>query len=89
VLLFPPVPVSHQSHHDLFADCRKTFNNLCKSLSDVYAVDLEEIAGKIGKEQVYDPHETSTEQLPFTLLMIQAAAARVVRMSIQIISGRP
>ncbi len=42
------------SPFDLFLNHQKQFNSLCKSLTDVYPVDVDEIVNKIGRNSLLD-----------------------------------
>lgn len=72
------------SRLDLFSACQKIFNELCRSLTDVYPVDMDEVSGRIGKDNAFDPHEYYLSGYPFSAGMTQSVAVHLFAMCAQI-----
>jgi len=72
------------SRIDVFADCQKIFDELCRSLVDVYPVDVELLSGQIGKDNALDPHRRLHTGDPFTTAMTQSIARHLASMCVQL-----
>ena len=75
--LLQPSPI------DLFLDFQKQFNLLCRSIPLVYPVDLEEIAGLIGRECFYDVPALSSIDV-FSKRAINGIAKRIRDIAVQL-----
>jgi FkbH-like protein len=71
------------SPFELFGECQNTFGELCRSLADVYPVDMEVLSSRIGKDNAFDPSSRFMKQQPFSAAMIQAIAGHVAAMCVQ------
>jgi FkbH-like protein len=61
-----------------------SFNELCRKFGEVYPVDLEQIAQRIGKENVYDPRMRQLARAPYTQRMTREIAASIRVITTQI-----
>jgi FkbH-like protein len=72
------------SPFDLFAQCQRIFNELCKALPDVYPVDFDEISAQIGKDRAFDSMSSARSHQPFAPIMVDAVARRIRAMIVQL-----
>jgi len=72
------------SPFELFNTCQAHFNSLCRSLPDVYPVDIEEIAALAGKDNAFDSSSRFSDRQPFSPLGTRSIADRIAAMCIQI-----
>ncbi|MBD3419341.1 MAG: hypothetical protein GF398_04405 [Chitinivibrionales bacterium] len=56
---------------------------MCRSLTDVYPVDIEEIGGGIGKDNAFDPQSRINDNQPFTTAMLDTIAGHIAAMAVQ------
>jgi FkbH-like protein len=95
VLLFAPVSsplgpagfidrLLEFSQFNLSAQRQKTFNRLCCSMTDIYPVDIDEIAAAVGKNSAFDRHEGTLNGQSFSPTMLDAVAERIVSIVIQL-----
>ncbi len=61
----------------LFEDLRNEIIGVCKSVSDAYLLDIENIAASIGKTHVYDAQSRYFSQQPFSDSMLKALAQHI------------
>ncbi|MDD5675909.1 MAG: HAD-IIIC family phosphatase [Chitinivibrionales bacterium] len=95
LLLFPPISdcrgpagfidrLLQPSPFELFCKCQNIFNDLCRTLTDVYPVDCEQVAGQIGKDNIYNPPQWYRERQPFTKAFTHAIAVHIAAIYTQI-----
>jgi FkbH-like protein len=95
VLIFSPINDNHcsagfinrlldPSPFDLFAQCQRLFNDLCRALADAYPVDIEEIGACIGKDAAFDPMSRAMSHQPFSSGMIRAVSGHIRAMVAQL-----
>jgi FkbH-like protein len=94
VLVFSPVS-GHRSQtgfinrllqpspFELFNDCQKIFNELCRSIPDVYPIDLEELCAQTGTDAAFDPGMRFVKRQPFSAGMTRSVAGHIAAMCIQ------
>lgn len=71
------------SRFDIFRDCQNAFNDLCRSLVDVYPVDMEEISGRIGKDNAFDPRMRQQTGYPYSPVFTKSLADHLSAMCMQ------
>jgi FkbH-like protein len=59
------------------------FNRMCRSVEDVYPLDMEEIAGRIGKSNAFDHKSYYCNRYPFSMLMTNEIAAHLKAVCLQ------
>jgi FkbH-like protein len=72
------------SPFELFAACQNIFNEMCRSLSDVYPVDLEELSAEIGKDSSFDNASRFAQGRPFSRTMEHVITSRIAALCTQI-----
>jgi FkbH-like protein len=94
VLVFSPVSESRgpagfinrllqPSPSELSAACQNIFNEMCRSVSDVYPVDVEELSALTGKDHAFDPVSRFHTQQPFSSAMTRAIAGHISALCVQ------
>ena len=71
------------SPFELFNDCQKIFNELCRSLADVYPVDLEELCARIGADAAFDTSSRYVNRRPSSAVMTRSIAGHIAAMCVQ------
>ncbi|MBN1982474.1 MAG: HAD-IIIC family phosphatase [Chitinivibrionales bacterium] len=95
LLLFSPITAWHastgfidrllpDSQFRLFSECQEVFNRMCRALADVFPVDMDLLASRIGLDRSFDRREQLEADQPFSLLLITAAAGHIHTMCRQI-----
>ncbi|MGB7566277.1 MAG: HAD-IIIC family phosphatase, partial [Chitinivibrionales bacterium] len=95
ILIFSPTHDHHSSAgfinrlldpspFELFARCQRIFNEMCRSLMDVYPVDIEETGLRIGAYQVFDPVSGAKSHQPFSSAMANAIAEQIHAIIVQL-----
>jgi FkbH-like protein len=72
------------SPFELFNNCQALFNELCRSMPDVYPVDMEELCARIGSDAAFDPASRFLKGLPFSEAMIRSIAVHLRAMCVQV-----
>jgi FkbH-like protein len=67
----------------LIAGCQARFNTLCRSVIDVYPVDIAEITHRLGSNNAFDPAAGYRENRPFSCAMTTALAHHIAAMCVQ------
>jgi FkbH-like protein len=97
-LIFTPITDGHSpagfidrllqpSTGELFAECQQRFNALCRSFTDLFAVDTDAICRSIGADNAFDPSTRFSAHQPFSPVMTIAVARHIGRMVEQCIKG--
>jgi FkbH-like protein len=69
---------------ELFNDCQAIFNDLCRSILDVYPVDIEELCARIGSNAAFDSGSRFLKGQPFSQAMTQSIAGHIAAMCVQV-----
>ena len=88
VLVFSPVSqrrsptgfinrILQPSPFELFNMCQAIFNEMCRSISDVYPVDLEELCAQTGTNSAFDPGMRFVKRQPFSTVLTQSIAEHI------------
>ena len=73
------------SPSEIFSECQKIFNEMCRSVNDVYPVDMEELSAETGKENAFDADNLYRLEQPFSDLMISKTAQHISQIIVQIV----
>jgi predicted enzyme involved in methoxymalonyl-ACP biosynthesis len=79
--------ILQSGQHTVTAYVQSSFNELCRKISDVYPLDVEQIAQRVGKQNVYDPRMRQLARAPYTYRMNREIALSAKIFSTQIINS--
>jgi FkbH-like protein len=72
------------SPFELFSRCQLIFNDMCRSLTEVYPVDMEELSSCIGKDLSFSAENRYKFSQPFSDLMIKIIVDHICHIIAQI-----
>ncbi len=73
------------SHRELSCRCQARFDALCRSASDIYPVDVDEIIRRLGADNAFDSNGRYVCNNPFTAAMTLAVAQRIASSIMQFV----
>jgi len=71
------------SPQELFCECQARFNRMCRSVADVYPVDIDELMMQMGANNSFDSAARYAQDNPFTKDMTRCIARRILAIMVQ------